>query len=217
MKLVSGAIMDEAKPVIASGSGVDAVGGRLAREQADRLIEGCREYLLLIADEVLGRELRSKVDASDLVQDTFLEAQRHVAAFRGRTEAEVRAWLRRILECRLSNLRRSYLGTEKRAARREVSIETFLAVSDHSRAALASPSASPSEHVVRQEWTSVLKAAIERLPQDHRQVVSWRHEEQLSWDQIGLRMGRTADAARKVCSRAIEQLRRELASDGSMP
>jgi DNA-directed RNA polymerase specialized sigma24 family protein len=47
--------------------------------------------------------------------------------------------------------------------------------------------------------------------------VASRHIEQLSWDEIGRRMGCTADAARKVWSRAIQQLRRELARHEPMP
>ena len=59
--------------------------------------------------------------------------------------------------------------------------------------------------------------ALVRLPEHYRQAVAWRHQEQLSWDEIGQRMSCTADAARKVWSRAIQQLRRELGELGSMP
>ena len=83
----------------------------------------------MIANEVIGPELQAKLGASDLVQDTFLEAQRHLGVFRGQTKAETTAWLRKILECRLANIRRSYLATEKRAANREVTIDTLLASS----------------------------------------------------------------------------------------
>ena len=69
------------------------------------MLDGCRQYLLMIANEVIGPELQAKLGASDLVQETFVEAHRHLAAFRGKTEGELRAWLRRILECRLSNQR----------------------------------------------------------------------------------------------------------------
>jgi RNA polymerase sigma-70 factor (ECF subfamily) len=187
-------------------------------EEAGRRLQGCRQYLLMMANEVIGPELRAKLGASDLVQDTFLEAQRHLHAFRGRTAAELRAWLRRILECRLANIRRSYLATERRTARREVAIETLLAGSTPGNGdALASPSPSPSNHAVRSELTQALDQALARLPEHYRQAVAWRHQEQLSWDEIGRRMGCTADAARKVWSRAIQQLRQQLAEHGSMP
>jgi RNA polymerase sigma-70 factor (ECF subfamily) len=186
-------------------------------EDAGEILQGCRQYLLMIANAVIGREIQAKFGASDLVQDTFVEAQRHLAGFRGQTEGELRAWLRKILECRLSNLRRSFLATEKRAARREVTIGSLLAGSDGDGDVLASRSPSPSNHAVRSELTQALDRALVRLPDHYRQAVVWRHQEQLSWDEIGQRMGCSADAARKVWSRAIQQLRQELAEYGSMP
>jgi RNA polymerase sigma-70 factor, ECF subfamily len=181
------------------------------------LLEGCRQYLLLIANQVIGPELQAKLGASDLVQDTFLEAQRHLAIFRGKSPGEMRAWLRKILECRLANMRRSYLATEMRAANREVTLNPSLAESGALIGSLKSRVPSPSNHAVRNEWKKALEQAVLQLPERHRQAVDWRHQEQLSWDEIGRRMGCTADAARKVWSRAIQQLRRELADYESIP
>jgi RNA polymerase sigma-70 factor (ECF subfamily) len=218
MEVLSGAAGHETECVESMGwlAGADGDPAR-GDEDHSQSLEGCRQYLLIIANEVIGPELQAKLGASDLVQDTFLEAQRHWGVFRGRTTAEIRAWLRRILECRLANLRRSYLATEKRAAHREVAIETLLAGSDRNGEVLASQSPSPSHHAIRNELAHRLEQALARLPRDHRQVVAWRHQEQLSWDEIGRRMGRTAGAARMVWSRAIQQLRRELEELGSMP
>jgi RNA polymerase sigma factor (sigma-70 family) len=75
---------------------------------------------------------------------------------------------------------------------------------------------SPSNHAVRNEWNTDLERALTQLPEPYRHAVTWRHIEQLSWHEIGRRMGCTADAARKVWSRAIQQLRRELAEHESM-
>ena len=182
-----------------------------------RMLDGCRQYLLMIANEVIGRELQAKLGASDLVQETFVEAHRHLAAFRGKTEGELRAWLRRILECRLSNQRRSFLATDKRAARREIAIEALLAGPGEKRGVLACRAPSPSNHAMRSELTEAMVRALARLPERYRQAVACRHQEQLSWDEIGRRMGCTANAARKAWGRAIQQLRLELAEHGSMP
>src|SRR5262245_57488511 len=88
--------------------------------------EDCRPYLLLVARGVMGPRLRVKLDASDIVQETFLEAQRHLGRFRGKTPTEFRAWLREILLCRLASAQRTYLGTKKRAVGREVSLDASL-------------------------------------------------------------------------------------------
>jgi RNA polymerase sigma-70 factor (ECF subfamily) len=183
----------------------------------EKLLEACRQYLLMIANDVIGTQLQAKVGASDLVQDTFLEAHRHIAAFRGQTRAEARAWLRRILECRVANVRRWYLGTEKRAAVREVTLETLARGREASAEFLASSSLSPSIHAVRKEWAQVLEEALLRLPENYRQAVRWRHQDRLAWDEIGQRMGCSAGAARKLWSRAIGLLRRDLAQRGWAP
>jgi RNA polymerase sigma-70 factor (ECF subfamily) len=212
---IAGAVSDEAgriKPLSLVGDD-DATGppnGGGDAPGAGPLLEGCRQYLLMIANHVLEPELQAKVGASDLVQDTFVEAQRHLGAFRGQTHGELRAWLRRILERRAANLRRSYLATEKRDAGREVALGGLSAGSNGIADVLATRSPSPSNHAVRNEWTHLLEAALARLPEHYQQAVGWRHLEQLPWDEIGRRMSCTAAAARKVWSRAIQQLRREL-------
>jgi RNA polymerase sigma-70 factor (ECF subfamily) len=186
-------------------------------EDPGRMINGCRQYLLMIANEVIGPELQAKLGASDLVQDTFVEAQRHLSVFRGKTVAEMRAWLRKILECRLANIRRSYLVTEMRAANREVTLGPSPAESGAVLGSLKSRTPSPSNHAVANEWNAALQQALTRLPERYGQAVACRHIEQLSWDEIGRRMNCSPDAARKIWSRAIQQLRRELAIHESIP
>jgi RNA polymerase sigma-70 factor (ECF subfamily) len=84
-----------------------------------RLIERHRGYLILLARMQIGRLLRGKLDAEDLLQETSLEAHRGVARFRGTTEVAFRAWLRQILAAVLSNQVRRYRGTKGRDARLE--------------------------------------------------------------------------------------------------
>ena len=62
-----------------------------------QLFELYRNYLRLIARPMIDNALKLKLDASDLVQDTFLKAHRQFADFAGRNETELIAWLRRIL------------------------------------------------------------------------------------------------------------------------
>src|SRR5262245_9801346 len=79
-----------------------------------RLLEALRGYLLMVAGEELDPALRAKGGASDLVQETFLEAHRDFNQFRGADEAELLAWLRRLLLNNVANFGRRYRGTEKR-------------------------------------------------------------------------------------------------------
>ena len=100
---------------------LEARGG--SRAALGRILELCRQYLLLVANRELEPELWAKGGASDLVQETFLEAQKDFGSFEGTTRAEVLAWLRRILLNNVSNFRRRYVGSEKRQIARELSLD----------------------------------------------------------------------------------------------
>src|SRR5215831_5972747 len=84
-----------------------------------QLLELYRNYLGLLARLEIGRRLQGKVDDSDLVQDTFLQAHRHFAGFRGTTEAELVSWLRQILADVVGKLVHRFYGTQRRDVRLE--------------------------------------------------------------------------------------------------
>src|SRR5438045_3061422 len=90
--------------------------------ELDRLFVHCRNYLSVIARAQVEKRLQAKVDASDLVQQTLLEAYRDFCKFRGGTEAEWLAWLRGILNHNAANFIRHWQTTGKRQARREVAL-----------------------------------------------------------------------------------------------
>jgi RNA polymerase sigma-70 factor (ECF subfamily) len=180
-----------------------------SREALGQVLEQFRAYLLLVADRELDPELRAKGGASDLVQETFLEAQRDFAQFRGASVDELRAWLRRLLLNNVANFTRQYRQRAKRAIGREVSLEA--GGSSHERGAgLAADVLSPSGQALAQEQAEMLARAVERLLPDYRQVLKLRHEEQLTFEEIGQRMQRTANAARMLWLRAVERLQEEM-------
>jgi RNA polymerase sigma-70 factor (ECF subfamily) len=171
-----------------------------------QVLDPFRQYLLLVANQELPGELHAKLGPSDLVQQTFLEAQRGFGRFRGASEEELRAWLRRILLNLVANARRHYLGTDKRDVRREVPLDPGA----DAAAEVPSPGAdtdSPSALTRAEEDADQLRRALDGLSETARQVVRWRNYERCSFEEIGRRLGRSAEAARKVWVRAIERLR----------
>src|SRR5215831_18239186 len=94
-----------------------------SREALGQVLETFRAYLLLVADRELDPELRAKGGASDLVQDTFLEAQRDFGHFHGSSVEELRAWLRCLLLNNVANFTRHYRQRAKRDIGREISLE----------------------------------------------------------------------------------------------
>jgi RNA polymerase sigma-70 factor (ECF subfamily) len=169
-----------------------------------RVLEICRQYLLLIANQKLEAELRGKIGASDIVQDTFLEAQRDFGRFQGRTEEELLAWLRRILLNNLANVTRHYRDTEKRRIAREIHLTA--APPAELANGLIAPCQSPGSVLLAGEQDETLHRAVDRLPEPARQVIHWRNYDRLPFEEIGRRLDRSAEAARKVWVRALEQL-----------
>ncbi len=85
-----------------------------------RLLERYRNYLGLLVRLQIGRQLRSKVDVEDLLQEISLEIHRKIHLFRGGSEREFLTWTRRLIGSTLANQVRRYLGTKSRDARLEL-------------------------------------------------------------------------------------------------
>lgn len=176
------------------------------------VLEGCRQYLLLVANDQLDAELRDKVGASDLVQDTFLDAQRGFGRFHGTTREELLAWLRRILLNNLTDARRRYREGGKRDVGREVALAD--ANGDELGRDLAREDDSPEGRLAAVEQSESLRRALDQLPEASRQVIEWRNYELCSFAEVGRRLGKSEEAARKVWARAVEQLQKLLEPPG---
>jgi RNA polymerase sigma-70 factor (ECF subfamily) len=175
------------------------------RAALGRLLEGYRAYLELLADRELGVDLRAKVGASDLVQKTFLDAQKGLHEFRGRTPAELLGWLQRMLLNNLSDHARQFRATAKRQVQREIALS-------ESWADTPGPAdlSTPSRQVSATEEQARVQAALDRLPAHYRRVVLLRNMEKLSFAEVGRRLGRTEEAAKKLWGRAILRLKQDL-------
>jgi RNA polymerase sigma-70 factor (ECF subfamily) len=168
-----------------------------------QLLEATRPWLLALAQENLDDDLRVKLGASDMVQDTFVEAQGSFGRFNGRTERELHAWLSTIFAHRLANAIRRHRGTHKRSTTCEV--HGGAAASALGR--LPSDSATPRTNLVVQEEWRRLQEAINSLPATVRDTLSMRIWGRASFAEIGAAQGCTAEAARKRFFRAFEELR----------
>ena len=185
---------------------VEARGG--AADSLGQALEACRGYLLTIAQQELDPELRAKGGASDLVQETFLKAHRHFVHFQGTAEDELLAWLRRLLLNNLADFRRLYHETQKRQAGREIA----LPIGDGSRPRGGGPVAkdpSPSAEAMAREQAEAVQRTLDRLPDDYRRVLVWRHQEERSFEEIARLMNRSINAVRKLWARAVQRLQEE--------
>jgi RNA polymerase sigma-70 factor (ECF subfamily) len=172
-----------------------------------KLLEQYRTYLRLLAGFHIDSRLASKVDASDVVQETFLEAARDFNQFEGAEEQELVAWLRQILAANLADLVRRHCGAERRDVRLERRLlDEMNSSSVNLDQRLISPTTSPSHRASRREQGVLVADALAHLPEDYAQVLLLRHVESLSFPEIAARLGRSVDSVKKVWARALTKL-----------
>jgi RNA polymerase sigma-70 factor (ECF subfamily) len=187
-------------------------------ESLGQLLQLYANYLKVVVLGQLEHNLRARVSPSDVVQETFFEAHRDFPQFRGGTTPEFLAWLRRILVNNLCRVVEQHLLAEKRDVRREVSLERLATALEQSTARLEAilpdPGTSPSAFLQRRETEVALADQLAQLPADYRDVIVLRHLEQLPFEDIGQRMGRTSGAVRMLWLRAVKALRERLDERG---
>jgi len=174
-------------------------------------LERYRNYLRLLARLQLDPRLRGKLDPSDLVQQTLLQAHQMHGQFRGTTEAEQAAWLRQILVRTMANAVRD-LGRLKRDVGRERSLEAAIEESSlRLEAWLASEQTSPSVRAEKNEQLLRLAEALEQLPEAaQREAVELHHLRGLSLAELAGQLGRSEGAVAGLLHRGIKRLRKLL-------
>lgn len=179
------------------------------------LLENYRNYLELLARIEIGRRLQTKVDAADLVQETFLEAHRNFGLFRGKSEGEFINWLRGIMAARIATMVRHFIGTQGRNVRRERDLQIDF---DHSARALdrglVALQSTPSQKLERNELQVMFADTLAKLPDDYREVIVLRHFEELPVGEVAVRMNRSVDSIQKLWVRGLARLR-QLMEEGT--
>jgi RNA polymerase sigma-70 factor (ECF subfamily) len=206
--VTSGRIEAEALGIERRGEGVTSLLGTARQGQNEALglaLEACRAYLLALARNGLNRDLAVKVSASDLVQETFLHAQRQFVDFRGKTEEEWRSWLRRIIRNLLLETARRYASDGRSVFREVAFMRGGLPMRQDWQ--MADQPDSPYDGLIRQERVHALLSAITGLPERYSKVVVWHYREGATFEEIADRLGTTAEAARKLWVRALVRLR----------
>jgi RNA polymerase sigma-70 factor (ECF subfamily) len=176
-----------------------------------RLLQLYRNYLTLLTRLQIGRRLQGKFDPADVVQETFLRAHHRFRQFRGDREAEFIGWLRQILASRMAELVRRYYGAQSRDVRleRELALELDQSSRELDRG-LVAPGSSPSQQATRREQALVLANALHQLPEHYREVIILHQLQDLSFPDVGRRMGRSLDSVKNLWIRALTRLRRLL-------
>jgi RNA polymerase sigma-70 factor (ECF subfamily) len=168
-------------------------------------------YLNSLSHGHLDDRIEIRVSASDIVQETLLEAHRDFSNFSGTSIEEFTGWLRRILFNNLATAIEKHVLADKRDVRKQRSLDQAIGDADHSKARLArylqQDATSPSTPMQRDESLDQLSFAINQLPPEYQQVIRMRHFEDLSFSQIAEKLDRNSGAVRMMWVRAVEKLR----------
>ena len=189
----------------ALGGDADALG---------ELLENYRAYLTVLAQRYLDTRLRGRLDAADVVQVTFLEAQRDLPNFRGHHIEELLGWLRHILRNNVSSAHQKHIYTQKRSAGREVSnspTDSRPAITDLA----PSETTSPSQRMMRDEAAVYLANCLEDLPDTQREALRLRYVEGCSLKEISASMDKSEMAVAGLLKRGLQALRQKMISDNS--
>jgi RNA polymerase sigma-70 factor (ECF subfamily) len=175
----------------------------------DAVLGRYRDYLRSIARRRLSVGVQQRIDASDLVQETFLEAHRRAGEVFGQGEPALRTTLAHILRCNLANALRDHLYAQRRSLTKEHAL-------GDGQAAVPGRGSSPSMHMARRELAERFLTLLDQLPTDQAEALRMRYFEGLSVQEIALALDRSRLAAAGLLKRGLEQLRGALAGEESL-
>ena len=182
-------------------------------EATNELFATCRAYVGFLARSHVESWIQAKVDSSDLIQQTLMEAHQAFPKFNGQTEGEWVAWLKQILKHNATDFVRRF-GAAKRRATLEIAISNGND-STYFRAApeLSSGGESPSQVMVRREQEIQISEALATLPDSYQQVIALRNLQRLPFDEVAERMGRSRPATQMLWMRALKKLQAQMHLD----
>jgi len=155
----------------------------------------------------MGREIRSKLDSMDLVQDAFVSALEDLGDFTYKNEGDFLRWLSKIAENRIRD-HLDKLHADKRNIRREVPLHNRVPTTEGRFVGAPEPVATttPSAIISKREELDKLEKAIDKLRPEYREVIVLKKIEGLSYKEIGDRLGISTDAVGMLVSRAMVAL-----------
>ncbi len=173
-----------------------------------QLMESHRARLLRMVRLRMHPHVRSRVDASDVIQETYIEAQRQIEAYVKNPRLPFFLWLRRLAGDRVMRAHRAHLDAQKRDPRRERADRYALPdVSVPALTELISASqTTPTQGAARAELARRVKTLVNALSPLDREIVSLRHFEHLSNNEAAEELGISPQAASNRYVRALKRM-----------
>jgi RNA polymerase sigma-70 factor (ECF subfamily) len=189
--------------------------GRGDETARQKLLERYRDYLRRMIAVRLDRRLAARVDVSDIVQETLVEAARRLDEYLENRPLPFYGWLRRLAGDRVIDTHRRHVSAERRSVtleRRDLDLPD--ASADQLVRRLFADNTSPSNHLMREERHERLRTALASLPQRDREVLVMRHLEQLSTAEISAMLEISEPAVKSRLLRALVRMREQMGDPG---
>jgi RNA polymerase sigma-70 factor (subfamily 1) len=175
------------------------------------LITWYRPLLKGMASRDLDRLLRSKIDASDIVQEACQDVARIFPSLKTTNRLQFVAYISTVLKHKIEDVRRRFLACKKRSIYRERPIEK---VGQDAENQLVDCDSLPIENLLNQEICDRLNIAMNRLPRELQRVLRWRFRKGMTYKQIGEKLDRTDDDVRMLVNRCLARLRSDVFPNG---
>lgn len=193
-----------------------AEAGQGDADARNELMQRHRESLLRMVRMRLDRKLATRVDASDIVQDVLIEADRRLDDFIRQEAMPFHLWLRQMAKDRVIDMHRRHRAAARRSVDKEQRLQQA-GFGDRSSLELAAQlrdqELTPAASTLRRELQERFFAAVEELDEDDRDIIAMRHFEQLSNSEVAAALGLTQPAAGMRYLRALKKLRQILGEE----
>lgn len=181
-------------------------GSEAARNE---LFKQLQSYLAWISHREFDTRLQNKLGESDIVQQSYVRAIERFDDFDGTDPHQLMAWLRQIMSNEMKQARRA-LTSEKRDWRRERATTALDSQGQTGAFEVADSLPTPGTQALANEQAAAIMVAMQRLSEDHRQVIELRNWQRISFAEIAEKMNRSENAVTKLWFRALVRLESEL-------
>jgi len=179
------------------------------RDAQSQIVEQVQSYLSIMADKNMAPVIRPHVNPSDIVQQTLIQMVNGFQDFRGSSTQEFYGWLNQIIKNESNKAVRD-LTRQKRDVRKQMSMNQQTESRSHLNLEVVDFQATPGTEAIAKERIELFKSVLEDLPKDLATVIQFRTFERLSFNEIGEKMNRSADAVSKLWYRAIVKFQKEI-------
>lgn len=170
-------------------------------------LEALRPRLTRMVELRMHPRLHRRIDASDVIQEAFLDIQRTLPEYRDDPKLPFYLWARRAVGDKMYELHRRHLGTQMRDARRERGAMVPEVSTISLSRCLLDPEPTPSEAGSRKESVELLRQALDRMDEGEREALTLRHFEEATNEEVARILGVSPATASRLYTRALRSVR----------